>query len=188
MHTNDHVKCCDDDLLLLLQNGEKWAFDEIYARYWEKLFVYLIKVVTDKEEASDILQEIFISLWHRRFSLGGISSLKAYLFMSAKYKSLDYIKENINKNRYLESITVFFDRQNDSMEEQYAADELSILIDKEIDRLPPKMREVFILSRRENLSHKMISEKLMISEKTVKKQINNVLKVLRLKFTTGKSL
>ncbi len=55
------------------------------------------------------------------------------------------------------------------------------IIEKEIGALPPKMREVFELSRKENLSHKEIAEKLNLSEKTVKKQVNNSLKILRSK-------
>lgn len=181
MPNKDYHACTDSDLLALLREDIRPAFDEIYARYWEKLFVYLLKVVEDKDDVKDLLQEIFVSLWHRRLDAGEISSLKAYLFVAARYKGFDYIKKNINKNRYLESLANFFEEEDHACDAQHAASELGGLIDREIDRLPEKMREVFILSRREDLSHKLISERLMISEKTVKKQINNVLKVLRLK-------
>ncbi|MCR8557782.1 RNA polymerase sigma-70 factor [Mucilaginibacter sp. BJC16-A38] len=181
MLNKDHILCSDDRLLELLLEDNKDAFNLIYARYWEQLYVYVAKVVTDKDEAKDIVQEIFVSLWSRRMSLNDIISLKAYLFTAARYKGLSFIKDNINKSKYLESLTAFFEYENDSVNEQLAANELSLIIDREIDNLPTKMREVFILSRKENLSHKLISEKLMISDKTVKKQINNVLKHFRLK-------
>jgi RNA polymerase sigma-70 factor (ECF subfamily) len=175
------VFCPDDQLLMLLKEDDKEAFDFIYNRYWGPLFIYVAKVVADKDAAKDIVQEVFVSLWFRRMSLSDIISLRAYLFTAARYKGLTYIKDNIDKNKYLESLKLFFEGEGSSISQQMEANELSLLIDREIASLPPKMRAVFILSRKENLSHKLISEKLMISDKTVKKQINNVLKHLRLK-------
>ncbi|MNH46718.1 RNA polymerase sigma factor [compost metagenome] len=55
------------------------------------------------------------------------------------------------------------------------------MIDREIASLPPKMQEVFLMSRKDNLSHKEIADKLGITEPTVKKQVNNALKTLRVK-------
>jgi RNA polymerase sigma-70 factor (ECF subfamily) len=181
MFDKDFILCSDDRLLELLSEDNRKAFDLIYSRYWQLLFVYVAKVVTDRDEAKDIVQEIFVSLWLRRANLTEIVSLKAYLLTAARYKGLNYIKDNISRGKYLESLKTFFDYGSDAVNEQMAVNELSVIIDREIENLPPKMREVFILSRKENLSHKLISEKLLISDKTVKKQINNVLKHFRLK-------
>jgi len=173
--------CPDDKLLILIRQDDKKAFDLIYKRYWENLFVYVNRVVDDKDEAQDIVQEIFVSLWSRRAQSANILSLKAYLFSMARHSGLKYIRNNINKATYLDSLKMFFDEDCDQVNQEMDANELRVIIYKEIEQLPAKMKEVFILSRNENLSYKMISEKLMISEKTVKKQINNVLKHLRLK-------
>ncbi|WDF77118.1 RNA polymerase sigma-70 factor [Mucilaginibacter sp. KACC 22773] len=181
MLNKDHILCSDHQLLKLLQEDSKEAFDLIYKRYWEQLFEYVANVVKDNDEAKDIVQELFVTLWLRRMELCELKSLKAYLFTAARNKGLTYIRDNISRNKYLESLTLFFDLEYDSVIQQMEANELTLFIDKEIAKLPPKMREVFILSRKENLSHKLISEKLKISDKTVKKQINNVLKHFRLK-------
>jgi RNA polymerase sigma-70 factor (ECF subfamily) len=181
MLNKDCILCSDDQLLKLLQEDNRGAFDLIYKRYWEPLFIYVAKVVKDNDEAKDIVQEVFVSLWFRRMHLNDINSLRAYLFTAARYKGLTYIKDNISKNKYLESLKLFFDLECDSIVKQVEANELSLFVDSEIAKLPQKMRDVFILSRKEHLSHKLISEKLMISDKTVKKQINNVLKHFRLK-------
>lgn len=181
MLDKDHILCSDHHLLKLLRENDKNAFDLIYKRYWEQLFEYALKAVKDNDDAKDIVQEVFVSLWFRRESLHPINSLKAYLFTATRYKGLTYIKNNINKNKYLESLKLFFDQESESVAGQVEADELNLMIQRELEKLPPKMKEVFILSRTEHLSHKLISEKLMISDKTVKKQINNVLKQFRLK-------
>ncbi|TSJ35894.1 RNA polymerase sigma-70 factor [Mucilaginibacter corticis] len=181
MLDKDHILCSDQHLLKLLKEDDKKAFDLIYQRYWEPLFTYVAKAVKDRDEAKDIVQEVFVSLWYRRGSLHPINSLQAYLFTAARYKGLTYIKNNSHKNKYLESLSLFFEQECASVAGQVEADELNLIIQQELEKLPPKMKEVFILSRTEQLSHKLISEKLMISDKTVKKQINNVLKHFRLK-------
>ena len=169
----------DTELLALLQDGNRQAFDIIYNRYWGQLFAYVFKVVADEEDAKDIIQELFVSLWCRREKLYEVDSLQAYLFTAARYKGLTHIKNGSNKAKYINSLKSFLEPSSDCLNQLVDAGELRLMIDAEVDKLPPKMREVFILSRKENLSHKSISEKLMISDKTVKKQINNVLKHLR---------
>lgn len=183
MLEKDNIFFPDKNLLQLLRDDSKFAFDQIYSRYWEALFLYVVKVVSDSDDAKDIVQEVFVSLWNRRFELGEIRSLKAYLFTSARYQGLSFINNKFTKQKYLNSLATVFSEESDLLNEQLDAGELNRLIDVEISNLPSKMREVFILSRRDNLSYKQISEKLDISDKTVKKQINNVLKQFRLKFS-----
>ncbi|SFD62714.1 RNA polymerase sigma-70 factor, ECF subfamily [Chitinophaga sp. CF118] len=171
----------DDVLLNLLKEDNKEAFDVIYMRYWERLYFYLVKAIKDAEEAEDILQEVFVSFWKRRNNLDGIESLSAYLFSCARYSGFRYIRNEIKKNDFRKSWNFLFREEDDLFEMQLAANDLSRLLNKEIDKLPVKMREVFILSRKGELSYKEIAHKLNISDKTVKKQINNALKYLHLK-------
>ncbi|UOE47423.1 RNA polymerase sigma-70 factor [Mucilaginibacter sp. SMC90] len=180
---NETVFRTDEKLLLLLQHDHKTAFDEIYQRYWEALFAYVVRVVDDRDDAKDIVQEVFVSLWNRRFELNDVRSLKAYLFSSARYEGLSMIRKKSVRTKYLDSLANFFSEGSDTLNEQMDAGEMSRLIDAEINNLPAKMREVFILSRKNHLSYKSISEKLEISDKTVKKQINNALRQFRLKFS-----
>jgi RNA polymerase sigma-70 factor (ECF subfamily) len=171
----------DDVLLNLLKEDNKEAFDVIYMRYWERLYFYLVKAIKNAEEAEDILQEVFVSLWKRRSNLDGIESLSAYLFSCVRYSGFRYIRNEIKKNDFRKSWRFLFHEEDNLSEMQLAANELSGLLNKEIDKLPVKMREVFMLSRKEELSYKEIAHKLNISDKTVKKQISNALKHLHLK-------
>ncbi|SEW35984.1 RNA polymerase sigma-70 factor, ECF subfamily [Chitinophaga sp. YR573] len=180
-------KYADDILLSLLKEDNRDAFDVIYMRYWERLYFYLVKTIKNAEEAEDILQEVFVSLWKRRSDLDGIESLSAYLFSCVRYGGFRYIRNEIKKNEFRKSWNFLFHEEDHLPEMQLAANELSRLLNKEIDNLPVKMREVFILSRKEELSYKEIAHKLNISDKTVKKQISNALKYLHLKLN-GKVL
>lgn len=164
-----------------LEKGDQKAFSTLYDRYWEAIFGYVARVLQDKEDAMDVVQDTFITLWQQRDGFDEIQSLSAYLYAIARYKALRYIRLNIQKRDYLASLLDFFTRHGESPEELQTANELQEMINTEIENLPPKMREVFILSRQENLSYKEIAAKLNISDKTVKKQISNSLKLLRIK-------
>ncbi len=177
-----HLQQYADDILLdLLKEDNGEAFDVIYMRYWERLYFYLVKAIRDTAEAEDILQEIFVSLWKRRRNLENVDSLYSYLHSCVRYGGFRYIRQEIKRNHFRKSWSLLFTDADDLFEQQLAANELSLLVNREIDKLPLKMKQVFLLSRTEDLSHKEIAHKLNISDKTVKKQISNALKYLHLK-------
>jgi len=93
--------------------------------------------------------------------------------------AIKIIRRNIDTRNYLNSIKSFFDELTSASDEVFMARGLEQFFDTEIEKLPNKMREIFLLSRKEQLSHKQIAEKLGISSETVKKQIYNSLKTLR---------
>lgn len=165
----------------LEDNNDQAAFAMLYECYWEKLFFYVGKVLQNKEETIDVVQETFIALWEQRENLANVTALKAYLFAIARYKSIQYIRKHLHRKDYLDSLTAFLTHHEQSPEELMMRDELQEIIEEEVQRFPAKMRAIFTLSRQENLSHKEIASKLNISDKTVKKQISNSLKLLRLK-------
>ncbi len=170
----------DQQLMDLLHNGDRDAFDQIFNRYWRKLFIYAGKVVRDEETAQDIVQDVFISLWQRKAALVGVDSLSSYLHGAIRYKGIGHIRANLHKSNYAASIQAFFVDGCDSLNEHIDLQDLNEVIHHEIGKLPPKMREIFIMSRMEHLSNKEIAEKLNISDKTVKKQINRALNLFRL--------
>lgn len=173
-------RCTDQELLILMIQDDRTAFDVIYFRYWKPLFLNAGKIVRNNDEAEDIVQEVFISLWKRRSELSNIISLTSYLHGAVRFRSLSYIRNNLYKNNYLSSLKSIFEEGVDMVNEYINLEELNGVIDTEISKLPPKMREIFVLSRVEQMSHSEIAEHLNISDKTVKKQINRSLNLFRL--------
>ncbi len=170
----------EEKLFRLLCNGNKAAFDQVYQLYWQRLFLYVVKVIRDKEAAEDIVQEIFVSLWLRRDEISDQRTLSGYLFTAARFKGINYVKDQLKKGQHLDSLVEHFTTRQDTLNEGIEAKELHNLINQEIEKLPAKMRDVFVLSRRDQLSYKEISDRLQISDKTVKKQISNALKYFKL--------
>ncbi|GGI24891.1 RNA polymerase sigma factor [Pedobacter mendelii] len=168
----------DDELLFLLKKEDKFAFSEIYNRYWEKMASYSIRLTKSEEESADIVQEIFISLWNRRNEISIKGTLCAYLIKSTKNLSLRYIERNVHNTHFVEELADFIADKSQDIEQNISLKDLLLEIDKGIAKLPKKMREIYILSRDEQLSYREISKKLNISELTVKKQISNSLKII----------
>ncbi|QIL42283.1 RNA polymerase sigma-70 factor [Pedobacter sp. HDW13] len=168
----------DHELILLINQEEEQAFTEIYNRYWEKMASYAVRLTKSEEEAADIVQEIFVSIWNRRITLVIKSTLGAYLIRSTRNLCLRYIERNIHTDNFLDKITEQAVDNSLNIEESISLKELQENIDLGIAKLPKKMREVYLLSRDEQLSYREIAEKLNIAEGTVKKQVSNALKII----------
>lgn len=176
-----------DDAIFIqfLEKGNEKAFSTLYDHYWEALFLYVVRILGEKDDAMDVVQDTLITLWKQRDHMHEVKSLKAYLYSIARYKALRHIRLNIQKRDYLSSLLNFFEEYSESPEEQFISNELQMIINDEVSRLPPKMREVYRLSREQQLSYKEIASLLNISDKTVKKQISNSLKIIRLRIDNG---
>ena len=171
-----------DNLLLdYIKSGDQLAFAEIYERYWGLIFHHVLKMTGDMDETKDLIQELFTHLWINVEQIEPETNMASYLYVSARNKVINLIRHDKVKNNYLSSLTEFANQYQDNIFEQLSAKDLSIAIEKEIQNLPYKMREIFELSRKKFRTHKEIADELHISDKTVKKQINNAIKILRLR-------
>jgi len=171
----------DSELLVLLRSGNEKAFAEIYERYWGLMFHHVLKMTGDLDETKDLIQELFTNLWINVEQIEPETNIASYLYVSARNKVINLIRHDKVKNNYLSSLSEFANQYHDYILEQLSAKDLSIAIEKEIQKLPCKMREIFELSRKKFRTHKEIADELHISDKTVKKQINNAIKILRLR-------
>lgn len=176
-----YEKTSDEELVILLQAGEQRAFTEIYNRYKGLLMVHAYKKLGDFEEAKDVVQDIFSSLWNSHADVPLTRNLPGYLYTLTRNKILNLIEHKNVEQRYASSFTDMVKEQNYVTDLAIREKEMNAIIEREIDALPPKMKEVFLLSRRKHLSHKEIAEQLDISEYTVKNHIKAALKILRVR-------
>jgi RNA polymerase sigma-70 factor (family 1) len=174
----------DDELTLLLKSGDASAYTVIYNRYFDSLYIHAYRRLQHKEEAQDVIHELFAQLWTKKTTLHIQTSLAAYLYSAVRNKILDFISHKQVESKYMSSLAGFMDQGVCITDHSIREKQLSALIDKGISDLPLKMKEVFELSRKQRLTHKEIAEKLNLSEQTVKKQVNNALKILRIKLGT----
>lgn len=172
----------DHELVYLLKENNHTAYRVIYERYWSVLFRHARRILQSDEEAKDIIQDIFSMLWSKRSELIVQTTLSAFLYSAVRNKIFDLLDRNRVRGNYLDSLQYFIDLGEFTTDNLIREKELGKRIEQEVALLPPKMREVFELSRNGHFSYKQIAEKMNISDNTVKKQINNALKILRYKF------
>lgn len=177
----DYTKYTDRDLLTVLKDGKQEVFAELYMRYKDPLYFHARRMLGDHDEAKDIVQDIFASIWTKRETLVIPASVDAYLYGAIRNRILNFIAHQNVVNRYTDSIDAFIEKGESTIDEHIREKELINILQSEIALLPEKMRKVFELSRHHELSHKEIAEQLNISDKTVKKQVNKAIKILRLK-------
>lgn len=174
-------KLDDDTLVKLLQKGNDAAFTEIYHRYWNRLFsVAANKLNYDLKLAEELVQDIFLDLWHRREVLDIRGSLSLYLAAAMKYKVIDARLKKKRMAAYTENLAAQAPIGDTSTEKQISFDELQYELSALVSSLPEKCQLVYKLSREAGYSQKEIAHHLSISEKTVESHLARAVKTLRL--------
>lgn len=169
------------DLILidLLKKDDEQAFSEIYGRYAEQLAGFAASKLFSLEDARDIIHDLFVKLWMDRNQLQVNSNLKAYLFTLVRYRIVDKIRKNVTREEYAVMVQALSTIHETTIEQQIAAKELQQNIERSLDDLSPRVKEIYLLSREENLSIPDIARQLQLSEQTVKNQLTVALKHLR---------
>ena len=177
---NLNVKGMDDNnLITLLQQGDRNAYKQLFIKYYSPLCEYASQYISD-DDSEELVQELMLFLWETRENLVIETSLKSYLFISTKHRCLNAIR----KNQYHERIhNQIYEKIKDQFEDPdyYFVNELTENIQKAIENLPETNRETVAMSRFGEKTNVQIAEKLGISVKTVEYRISQALKILRLK-------
>lgn len=175
--TNKQV-ITDKSLVESIKNSNQGVFELVFNFYYSGLVVFADRMIKNTAVSEDIVQSVFLKLWETRETIE-IRSLRSYFVQCVKNKCIDHIRNQQVKNRfdahYAETEVVIAE------EDLWTKNEISHLLDVAIADLPPRCREVFWMSRYENLKIAEIADKLNISKRTVETQISNALKILRVK-------
>lgn len=170
----------DKYLIAELNNKNKVVFDFVFNYYYSGLCAFANQLVEDRAVAEDLVQDLFFKIWVSKSKLEIVTSLKSYLFAAVKNKALNHLKHLKVKEEYGNYISDKTERERQLQNWEFAEPELAELIDKAIQKLPPRCREIFILSRFEGKDNDSIATTLGLSKRTVELQISNALKQLRI--------
>lgn len=166
-------------LLNKCSNNDTVAFQAIYDHFKAFVFGIVNARIDDRDDALDVTQDIFISLWENRKQLAGIKDFKTYLYVYSRNQVVSaYRKKNIRlkgETYLLEKL----DQIEHSSEEHLFARELTTSIDNAVGQLPETMRNCYTLSKGEGKNNNEIADILQISEKTVRNNVSEALKRLR---------
>ncbi len=166
------------ELISGLKNGNPKAYSFMVDAYYNRLCTYAFELVNDHDSAKDIVQNVFINIWRMRSKLKDDFTLKSYLYRSVYNQ---FLNQNRDKKLVVQLDKKYIDALSQVVEEESekSLERLMKLVKQEIENLPPKCKNTFLLSKREGLSNIEIAEYLDISIKTVEAHMTKALAIIR---------
>ncbi|MDR2282026.1 MAG: sigma-70 family RNA polymerase sigma factor [Sphingobacterium sp.] len=181
MIQNKYSDCSDEQLFDLLKLDDETAYQVLYERFFYILFAQAKRKVSSIEDAQDLTQDIFMNLWNKRDRINIEGKVINFLFASLRNSIINFYIKTKKQGEREELFQYFKVLYEETTSRTIHKNELERIIQNEIDALPLKMKQIYVLSRNQELSHKEIAELMAISEHTVKKQVANALKILKKK-------
>ena len=160
-----------------LKKGDLKAYNKLFKTYYPRLFSYALKLSNDKSIAKDIVQEAFIKLWLNKQNIKPELPIGNYLLKICHNEFLIHARKRKKERAFLDKIKL------ETTYEMFTSDEDELsridMVKKGIDKLSPKCKEAFILSKYEKMKYKVIAEKMGISIRTVENHISKAYGELR---------
>lgn len=169
----------DKKLVFQLLKGNAFAFENLFNQYAKKLYFFAFGYLKSKPEAEEVVQEVFLKIWQNRTSLNPELSFNAYLFKIAYHQISEKFRKVSLEQKYLHDITKEAILFNDDLNERTNYQSLLELVEKRIDKLPFRQKEVLLLRKMDGLSIREISEKLEIAPKTIEHHLTEAIKNIR---------
>jgi RNA polymerase sigma-70 factor, ECF subfamily len=162
-----------------LLGGDITAFEMYFKTFYQPLCNYAYTFLQDREEAEEIVQNTFISVWEKRDGLNVRTSGKAYMYAMVRNACLNVLKHEKIKQKYVGEELALTSPGYESVSNIVSSNELETKIQQAIEKLPEQCRLVFKLSRFEELKYQEIADQLNISVKTVENHMGKALKIMR---------
>ena len=169
----------EETLIQRLINGDQTAFELLFRYYYAGLVIFASRIILDSDEAEEIVQDFFVKLWAGRKEIKKSASLKSYFFTSVKNSALNHLKREKVSVEVREKLRIMIETDRLYQTDLFVESEMQSRIQTALNKLTPRTREVFTLSRFKNFSNAQIAEQLNLSRRTVETHISNALKILR---------
>lgn len=173
------MELLDKNIVDALRQGDEQVFETIFRTYYERLCNYANTILNDMDEAEEMVQGAFLTVWEKHDTLEIHTSVKSYLYRAVHNSCLNRVKHYKVRKTYGDSVKNQTELLHDDASQDLIGSELDAIVANAIDSLPDQCKLVFKLSRFENLTYAEIAEQLGISVKTVENHMVKALKVLR---------
>lgn len=166
-------------LIESLKAGDEEAFEKLFRFYKDDVYTYALSLIKSPDVSKEIVQETFIKVWINREGLKNDLSLKSYIYTIARNLVIDTLRRAKRDLVLRQEIYNHSQKLYNPILTAVNEENFKLICDKAIQQLSPKRKEVFLLSREDNLSYEEISEQLGISVNTVKNHISKALELIR---------
>lgn len=172
--------CNDEWLLKRIAEGDESSFRIIFDRYKTRFYATAVKMTRSADEAEEIVQEVFVNLWLRRRVLANVENPSGYLFTILYNKIYAHFKKLAAERQMMIKLGERTPESRCSVEEEFYLKETNRLLNELVGRLPPRQKQIYVLSKQEGLSRDEIAKRLQISPHTVKNHLQEAVKFIRL--------
>ncbi|MCC5942420.1 MAG: RNA polymerase sigma-70 factor [Balneolaceae bacterium] len=169
----------ESDLIRKLKSGDQKRFKNLFMDNYASLCEYSARITGSKEAAEGVVQDVFASLWESRMKLDDKTKIKAFLFHSVKNRSLDIVQYEQIRRKHKQEIIHLYKEYKEGGGDSTRESRLMIRVHEEVERLPEKCKEAWLLHRKEGLTHPEIAQILEITVKAVEARMAKALKILR---------
>jgi RNA polymerase sigma-70 factor (family 1) len=169
------------DLLLRFSQGQETAFAAVYEQFYDRVYGFAKRWIAEQSDVEDITADTFLKLWNRRETFESIDNIGAFLYITVRNGCFNFLRHTKIKSDRQDDIRRQIEESNevDFANMEIRAEFLK-LVYAEVDKMPSKMKAIFLLSYRDGLKPAEIAEKLELSVQTVKNQKANAVKLLRI--------
>jgi RNA polymerase sigma-70 factor (ECF subfamily) len=168
-----------ENILAQLKDGNHEAYEAVFKSWYSALCTYACSLLHDMDEAEEMVQKTFCTLWDKREEIEVQLSLKSYLYRAVHNHCLNRIKHSNIRAKHRSEFLHVNEEAHDSTNSRVEHSELQQELSRAVAQLPAQARKVFELSRVENLSYQEIAEQLQISRNTVENHMAKALRLLR---------
>lgn len=162
-----------------MQDNKRRLISELYEKFWKELYTVAFRRLRSEEDVEDMLHDIFISLFASDITLDNVDSARALLHQRLKSRIINFHRKQFMVIAFREQESLKSELADADSETRLMSRELEEVVKHEIDRMPEKMKEIFLLSRNELLTNEEIASQLNLSNQTVRNQISNAIKRVR---------
>jgi len=163
----------ENKLILGIVKGDAFSFDEIYHRYNEKVYTFALKNLKNREDAEEVVQDLFYSLWKDRDKLKEIENLNAWIFTVCFNIIRKRFRQIARERQHLQKFAEIAMSDDRSTLTEVEFNDLMNKAEAIIGKLPRQQKQVFLLRQQKGLSNADISETLNIAKKTVENHMNS---------------
>lgn len=175
----DFTLCSDEELMLEIKQGNMIAFDALYDRYSGKLYKFAFSILKSVEESENILQDVFLNLWEKRLNVEKDSSVKYYIFTIAYNSAISIIRKKARDAKFFDYLNSLQEPYQDSSSLELEYNELATTLNRIINHLPQRQKEIYILHKEEGLKYQEIAKRLNISVNTIETHMSRALKTIK---------
>jgi len=183
------IQYSDDKLIInKLKEGDVLSFDYIFKKYNKKVYYFAISYLKNKEEADDVVQEVFMNLWKYRDQINEYYVFSKYLFKITYNETCKKFRKQVSDKKQLKEVLQNFTLEDNSTNLDIEYNNLLETANLLIEKLPPRQNNIFLLSIKEQLTSEQIAQQLNISKKTVENYLAKAKTSLKKSLSNGRIL